>query len=149
MTMGRLLARFVGIAFAGVMSASAIAHSNVIGAIFFVLLTLYLIWLAIRGQRDTAQEVHPLRGMVGGAATVTLIAVVATISGIEEQLRGDRGLGVFVATLTIPAALGLWALVATLRRRGWRWTSTTTRGDLLAAQHGGEAPKPTPPQESS
>ena len=148
MNMGRLLGRIVGMAFSGVMCASAIVHHNVIGAIFFGLLTLYLVWLAVRGERDAGQEVHPLRGLVGGAAVVTLIALVATIQGVEEQVRGDRGMGVFVATLTVPGAIGLWAVVAAMWRRGWRWTSTTTRGELQAVQHGGEPPKPPPPRES-
>lgn len=135
--MGQRLGRFVGIALAALLTITAVVQSNVIGAVFFGLITASLVWFAVRPAPDPGKQVHPMRMFVVGGLVFTLIAVVITAAAFEETDRTGKGLAVVAATVIVPSTLAWWGFVVTMWRRGWRWSSTSTRGELEAARASG------------
>jgi len=49
-----------------------------------------------------------------------------------------RGLAVLAAVFAVAMALLLWGIAVVMWRRGWRWSSTTTWGELEAARASGQ-----------
>lgn len=121
------------------LAISAGVSRNFMGAAFFGLVTLALIWLAVRPERDSTATTFPLRGMTLGATGATAVSVLFVIAAVgETQDPKGRGLLVLASLSAVALALLLWGIALVMWRRGWRWTSATTWGELHAARATGQ-----------
>jgi hypothetical protein len=147
--MGRTVWRICMILVSLGLAISAAVGHNLIGAAFFGVVTLSLIWFALWPERDSAKETYPLRGMALGAVATTAVSVFLVLAAVgETEDATGRVLSVLAALAMIALALLLWGMTFVMWRRGWRWSSATTWGELQAARATGQRVE-APPRRTS
>ncbi len=143
--MGPRWVRWVGAVLGVPLAVAAAVQGNVIGAVFFGACTISSAWFAIRPEPSPDKQVRPFRALSLFAAGLTLllaVVVAAALGAFGEPPRSDAPLAVLAAVLGV-FALFMAGLVLVMRRRGWRWGSTTTYAELHAAREEGR-PVPAP-----
>jgi hypothetical protein len=143
--MGRALVQWFGVAISAGMTIATVMQRNTVGAVFFGTGTLSLLGWAVRPEQDPDSPARPLRALALGAAGVSAVAVIPVLVAVGSGGDGDGrgGLAVVAAVSMVAFASLLWCLVVIAWRRGWRWSSATTRVQLqeaAASGHRVEAP---------
>ena len=78
---------------------------------------------------ETTKPLHPYRVALGFAVTVTTLGVLGMVAGISASGTDSGGLAVVAAAVSLCFAAFLWWVVYQTRRKGYRWSTTTTPGE--------------------
>jgi energy-converting hydrogenase Eha subunit A len=91
-----------GILLTGATTGYSVVEGNV--------LTLLLLWFAVRPERPKSKAFHPLRGIVAIAAGFSVLAAAMVLGVVFAEDQRSRGLAAVSAVVGVPGALYSWWL---------------------------------------
>jgi hypothetical protein len=115
--MGRALVQWFGVAISAVMTISSVTQRNPVGAAFFGVGTLSLLWWAIRPEPDPDSPARPLRAFTLGAAGASAVAAILVLAAVGSGGDGRGDLAVVAAVSMGALASLLWCFVVIAWRR--------------------------------
>lgn len=119
-----------GILLTGATTGYSVVEGNLVGTVVFGVLTLLLLWFAVRPERPKSKAFHPLRGIVAIAAGFSVLAAAMVLGVVFAEDQRSRGLAAVSAVVGVPGALYSWWLVRRGWKKGYRWSTTATEGEL-------------------